>query len=127
MGNHEVPHKEITLSYLKKADDYNTQVLTSVGSYIRCITSDDVPDAKQIKKLITNIEKPISELSKLALTPHLSEGVSLHIKELEKYKAEIAACLKASSMTHETTDKVVNLYHKTSDIDNLIFELLDEE
>ncbi len=126
MEEHEHASKDIARAFLKKADDFNTQILTSVGSYIRFITADDTPDAKQIKKLISSIEKPISELSKLSLECKLSNEVVDHIRDLESYKTEIYNSIKNNQVSSETTDRVVNLYHKTSDIDNLLFEMISD-
>jgi hypothetical protein len=127
MGESQYTSKEIAQAYLKKADDFNTQILTSIGSYIRFITADDAPDAKQVKKLISLIEKPISELSKLSLECKLSEEVVAHIRDLESYKTDIHNSIKNNKVSSETTDRVVNLYHKTSDIDNLLFDLITSD
>lgn len=126
MGDNQQVSKDIVRAYLKKADDFNTQILTSVGSYIRFITADDAPDAKQVKKLISSIEKPISELSKLSLECKLSDEVVAHIRDLESYKTEIYNSVKNNKLSSETTDRVVNLYHKTSDIDNLLFDMISD-
>lgn len=120
----EETNENISATYLKKADDFNTQILTSIGTYISLITSDDLPNKKQIKKLISSIEKPIDELVKLCEKPHFSTEIHEKIKELDKYKLEITQTLEKKEPSHDATDKVVTLYHHTSDIDNLLFDLL---